>query len=584
MDTIQDITQGMHELNFEATAAHPFPEEIIQEILIRLPVKSLIKCTSVCKTWRSMIINQTLIRAHLSPQNDIDSHLLLVHRYSVSSTEETIFFRNMALSKYEVIEVVTVHYDNQAFDEYSSKIEFPVAVQEKTCDSCNRVAGICDGLVCLVDDADDIFGYNYNLFIWNPSIRKFVTLPEPGVKLNTHGEYRASIGFGFDATTNDYKTNDYHHPYDSILAFDLGKEVFHEIFMPEGIEWNCGVSSRLSISGDRKSIALFKVDNRNGDCILDIWVMKEYGRTESWTKLMTLGRQGPERLLPRDPLCFRKSGELVLLLTHTDDKSRNELVSLNLASKQVKNLGIDGYRCCDVAIRKLVTLPKPSVRLKTHREYDASIGFGFDARTNDYKVVRVVSLPEEPGTPTLAEVYSLATGTWSSLGRVSPSCLVTARATSNVFLNGVLHWPVDCRTNSGDLCSFILAFDLGKEVFSKIFMPKVIQRNFGCDEDCFLDIWVMKEYGRKESWTRLITLGPQGPERFLPTGPICFRKSGEVLLLVTSGTDKSRKELASLDLVSKQLKKLGISGYQSSDGDFYKESLLLLDKTDAESY
>ncbi|BFG22412.1 hypothetical protein CerSpe_086860 [Prunus speciosa] len=229
-----------------------------------------------------------------------------------------------------------------------------------------------------------------------------------------HGECRASIGFGFDATTNDYKvvrvvtlsfirglqtlaevyslatgtwsslgvvsprtclmlekaannvfvngvlhwsvicykTNDYHHPYDSILAFDLGKEVFHEIFMPEGIEWNFEVSSRLSISGDRKSIALFKVDNRNGDCILDIWVMKEYGRTESWTKLMTLGRQGPARLLPRDPLCFRKSGELVLLLTHTDDKSRNELVSLNLASKQVKNLGIDGYRCCDVGFYK----------------------------------------------------------------------------------------------------------------------------------------------------------------------------------------------------------------------------------------
>ncbi|CAL2242363.1 unnamed protein product [Prunus armeniaca] len=90
-----------------------------------------------------------------------------------------------------------------------------------------------------------------------------------------------------------------------------------------------------------------------------------------------------------------------------------------------------------------------------------------------------------------------------------------------------------------------------------------------CDEDCFLDIWVMKEYGRKESWTRLITLGPQGPERFLPTGPICFRKSGEVLLLVTSGTDKSWKELILLDLVSKQLKKLGISGYQSSDGYQY---------------
>ncbi|PQQ01812.1 F-box/kelch-repeat protein [Prunus yedoensis var. nudiflora] len=332
MDTtnaIQDITQGKQELNF--------PEEIIQDILIRLPVKSLIKCISVSKTWRSMIINQSFIRAHL---NDCDSHLLLLHK--ISAMEKLTFFGQRVVSKI-IEEVHSVYYDNQAFDQYNSKIEFPVSVQRKKHNFCIRVVGTCDGLVCL---ADDMFDYHYNFFIWNP------------------------------------------------------------------------------------------------------------------------------------------------------------------------------------AIRKLVTLPKPSVRLKTHREYDASIGFGFDARTNDYKVVRVVSLLEQPGTPTLAEVYSLATGTWSSLGRVSPTCLVTARATSNVFLNGVLHWPVDCRTNSGDLCSLY---------------------------------WHL-------TWARRCS------------------EEWEVLLLVTSGTDKARKELVSLDLVSKQLKKLGISGYQSSDGDFYKESLLLLDKTDAESY
>ncbi|CAL2242365.1 unnamed protein product [Prunus armeniaca] len=313
----------------------------------------------------------------------------------------------MAVPKieYEVIEVVTVHYDNQAFDEYNSKIEFPDAVREKTFDSCIRVAGICDELVCLVDDADDLFGYNYNLFIWNPSIRKFVTLPEPGVKLNTHGQYSASIGFGFDATTNDYKvvlvvtltlmrglqtlaevyslatgtwsslgvvsprclrlekaannvfvngvlhwsvicykTNDYHHPCDSILAFDLGKEVFHEIFMPEGIKWNSGVSSRLSMSGDRKAIALFKVDNRNEDCILDIW--------------------GDERVWQNGVMDeiddSRSTRSRKTFITHTDDNTRNELASLNLASKQVKNLGIDGYRCCDVGFYKesLILLDK----------------------------------------------------------------------------------------------------------------------------------------------------------------------------------------------------------------------------------
>ncbi|XP_008227037.1 PREDICTED: F-box/kelch-repeat protein At3g23880-like [Prunus mume] len=258
------------------------------------------------------------------------------------------------------------------------------------------------------------------------------------------------------------------------------------------------------------------------------------------------------------------------------------------------------------AIRKLVTLPRPGVTFRTHGGYDASIGFGFDAMTNDYKVVRIVTLQHEDEGPTVAEVYSLATGTWRSLGCVSPAC-GTDGAASNAFVNGILHWPV---VSNGDGCYFILTFDLGKEVFGKIPMPKIIHWNpkwglqlsvsenrksvalfmrdnsckdFMMDnrcEDSVLDIWVMKEYGRKESWTKLITLGPQGPERLLPRA-LCFSKSGEVLLLLTK---EGRRELVSLDLVSKQFKNLGISGYKYCTVDFYKESLLLLDKSDAESY
>ncbi|BBH02038.1 F-box and associated interaction domains-containing protein [Prunus dulcis] len=191
------------------------------------------------------------------------------------------------------------------------------------------------------------------------------------------------------------------------------------------------------------------------------------------------------------------------------------------------------------AIKKSVTLPRPGITYQTHGGYDASIGFGFDASTNDYKVVRVVTLMDDDDeTPTLAEVYSLATGTWTSLGCVSPACLID-KAASSAFVNGVLHWPVVCQTDV-DFYYIILTFDLGKEVFSQIPMPKIIQldvnlglqlsvsddkksialfmrpnnrEDFYVDygrEDSVLDIWVMKEYGREESWTKLITLNPQG--------------------------------------------------------------------------
>ncbi|BBH01579.1 F-box and associated interaction domains-containing protein [Prunus dulcis] len=81
MDNIQDITQRIHELKFEAMA-HAFPEEIIQEILIRLSVKSLIKCTSVCKAWRSMIINKALFMPTSTQQWTLITRMTLTSSYS----------------------------------------------------------------------------------------------------------------------------------------------------------------------------------------------------------------------------------------------------------------------------------------------------------------------------------------------------------------------------------------------------------------------------------------------------------------------------------------------------------------------
>ncbi|PQQ14809.1 F-box/kelch-repeat protein [Prunus yedoensis var. nudiflora] len=354
MDNIQDITQGIQEMKFEVIA-RSLPEEIIQHILIRLPVKSLIKCTSVCKTWRSMIINQSFIRAHLSTtvdfanQNDVD--LLLLHRISGSSSRNN--YQNTFIHKVED-EVHSVHHDKQAFDEYS-EIEFPIAAKK-----------------------------NYgNSHI---PIKKSVTLPKPGITFPTQGvKDGASIGFDgtptlaevYSLATGTWRSlgcvspaclidkaastafvnGVLHWPvvcqtdvdsYYFILTFDLGKEVFSQIPMPKIIQWNFKLGLQLSVSDNRKSIALFMMPNNlfmdygREDSVLDIWVMKEYGREESWTKLITLNPQGPETIF-LSALCFRKSGEVLLLLK---EKEKQELVSLDLVSKQFKLLRISGYKYC----------------------------------------------------------------------------------------------------------------------------------------------------------------------------------------------------------------------------------------------
>ncbi|XP_024200163.1 F-box/kelch-repeat protein At3g06240-like [Rosa chinensis] len=170
-------------------------------------------------------------------------------------------------------------------------------------------------------------------------------------------------------------------------------------------------------------------------------------------------------------------------------------------------------------------LERPSVTFTTHGPFEDSIGFGFDAMTNDYKVVRLVTLEEDAANPIVAEVYSLATGSWNSLGSVAPPCRVHG-VRRQCFFNGAIHWAVEPGGTAGAYFYFI--FDLGSELFREIMilwgteMHLESRVSVSGDEKslalftryrdkngvCSLDIWVMKEYCRQDSWTKLITLGP----------------------------------------------------------------------------
>ncbi|TQE04229.1 hypothetical protein C1H46_010223 [Malus baccata] len=129
-----------------------------------------------------------------------------------------------------------------------------------------------------------------------------------------------------------------------ILAFDVDSELFHEIKVPKSFRQDKPLDYHLSVSGDGNSIAMFTMP-RGHNCtedFLDIWVMTEYGIDDSWAKLITLSPPDPESRVPYKPLCFRKRGEVVLVSTD-DYGNMHELVSLDLVSKQFKNLGIRGY-------------------------------------------------------------------------------------------------------------------------------------------------------------------------------------------------------------------------------------------------
>ncbi|KAI8008747.1 F-box/kelch-repeat protein [Camellia lanceoleosa] len=124
------------------------PEEVLIEILSRLPVKSLLRFTCVSKPWRSLITSPSFINTHLNKStNNTLTHLLLL-RYTCLNPNQ---------------EHYSLHFDNKTFNRYAQFIS-PFKTHFYF-----RVVGTCNGLVCL---SDDRFGDKHNIILWNPMIRK----------------------------------------------------------------------------------------------------------------------------------------------------------------------------------------------------------------------------------------------------------------------------------------------------------------------------------------------------------------------------------------------------------------------------
>lgn len=133
------------------------PEEVVLEILHRLPVKSLIRFRCVSKSWNSIITTPAFINSHLS-YNSSNSNKLIV-RY---------FVDNHFVEHYKLIDD-----NNDSSSDQIQHIDFPLTSGRF------MLIGSVNGLLSL----SELERY----VLWNPSIRKFITLPNPCITVKTHG-------------------------------------------------------------------------------------------------------------------------------------------------------------------------------------------------------------------------------------------------------------------------------------------------------------------------------------------------------------------------------------------------------------
>ncbi|XP_004305871.1 PREDICTED: F-box/kelch-repeat protein At3g23880-like [Fragaria vesca subsp. vesca] len=170
-------------------------------------------------------------------------------------------------------------------------------------------------------------------------------------------------------------------------------------------------------------------------------------------------------------------------------------------------------------------------------------GLGYDSATDDYKVILGVTYYDDANgaNKIMIHIFALKTGSWRTVQGID---YVELDTRLGLFVNGALHWLY----NLPGVGSRILLFDLGEEKFQKtvplpyddwLYDP-LIYRNCLCVCSCpaesnSIHIWMMKEYGVKESWTELVqfsldncVLGPGDYRQYFK--PVCIFENGVVLI------------------------------------------------------
>ncbi|XP_058201072.1 F-box/kelch-repeat protein At3g06240-like [Rhododendron vialii] len=158
--------------------------------------------------------------------------------------------------------------------------------------------------------------------------------------------------------------------------------------------------------------------------------------------------------------------------------------------------------------------PPPSVLDPVHKICGSHYGLGYDSSTDNYKVVIISRYntrffqynTEFSHSFTLLDVYSLATNAWRRITGIDYRPMGNS---GGVFFKGCIH-GLCLRACS----QVIFAFDLSDEVFREVPLPASFS---GCKISLYdvavfggslclvsrqeTKVWMMKEYGVRESWT-----------------------------------------------------------------------------------
>ncbi|XP_071735730.1 F-box/kelch-repeat protein At3g23880-like [Rutidosis leptorrhynchoides] len=324
------------------------PDDILVNILSRLPAKSLGQFKSVCKCWFSLISSENFVNLH---QHHAICDIHTNHsRVFIMSNNSMHSVNYESPSCYEGVD-----------DDAESIVSLNNPLTKEAVGE--KLLGSCYSLIFFVC-------FDECILLWNPTTQKTRLIPDP---IMTDGT--PFYGLGYDFSTNDYKMvrascsissksisfgvfnlktgywkmgqathidiednpdeigifsnrslnwlvrhSAGFNKLEIILSFDMRDEIFTIFSLPD-----CGGFSCL---GDMKG-CLYAVSGGDG-ADADIWVMKEYGLESSWSKVIKLNFSEFYCDYEMWPVCFTLEDDVII------DLDSWTMVRYSLTNKTIK--------------------------------------------------------------------------------------------------------------------------------------------------------------------------------------------------------------------------------------------------------
>ncbi|KAL8155694.1 hypothetical protein AgCh_000916 [Apium graveolens] len=363
------------------------PAEMMDLILLRLPVKYLLRCRAVSKPWCIIIDSLSFLKRHL--QRSIDcchdtaavfkhpceapSHLAVFYVADVGSLYDTKFKpKPKSHEDITALPVVGEASPGQASQGQASQgaasrkrkvrkgksrkgkdpvvepVSCYLADDDSVCELVSvdmnkifefglsepQLVGSCNGLVCVWNQHHK---YGSSIYIWNPATRKSRRLPKhvncrhvpfPHLLLGS-----SIVGFGYDSLHHDYKV------VTSIDSNYFGRNfgvLLMSVFSLSGSSWRRIQPITNDYHIDVQKFGTYanvgSVDNH----YVDIWLMNNSGG--DWVKLFAVDTESLfgslEVVLP---FAFSKSRRPILL-----QAGDNKLYWYDHVKNEVEKVGING--------------------------------------------------------------------------------------------------------------------------------------------------------------------------------------------------------------------------------------------------